>query len=459
MASDKERKILLMVEDDLGLQKQMKWCFEQFQLVFAEDYDSAIKQLRRYEPEVVTLDLGLPPDAANASEGLRILQDVLTMLPATKVIVVTGSDDKANAVKAVGMGAYDYYQKPVEPDVLSMVIDRAFKLRHLEDENRKLISSRGQSPLDGLVAASEEMLDVCRTIEKLAPADIGVMLLGESGTGKEVLANAVHQLSNRAKQRFVAINCASIPDNLLESELFGYEKGAFTGAVKTTPGKVELADGGTLFLDEIGDMPIVLQAKLLRFLQERKIERIGGRQEIPVNTRIISATHQNLEELIQTGGFREDLYYRLSEFVINIPPLRDRPADALVIARSFLIKFSAEFGRDVRGFDDAACSAINDFHWPGNIRELENKVKRAVIMADGKMITAQDLGLIDRPQADALPFNLKQAREQMERALITKALGFSDSNVSKASELLGVTRPTLYALMNKYEMQGAESQL
>lgn len=453
MAADKDRKTLLMVEDDLGLQKQMKWCFEQYNLVFAADFESAIAQLRRHEPKVVTLDLGLPPDPANATVGLAILQEVLALSPQTKVIVVTGNDDKANAVKAVGIGAYDYYQKPLEPEILGLIVERAFKLSELEEENQKLLNLKHNTPLDGLVGVSDEMLQICRTVEKIAPADISSLLLGESGTGKEVLAKAIHRLSNRSEERFVAINCASIPDNLLESELFGYEKGAFTGAVKQTPGKIETAHKGTLFLDEIGDMPMPLQAKLLRFLQEKTIERVGGREEINVDVRIVSATHQNLEELIQQGGFREDLYYRLSEFVINIPALRDRQGDAIVIARAFLAKYSSEFGKTVKGFTDDALAAINAFGWPGNIRELENRIKRAVVMADNALITLMDLGLEPAMEEKAFPFNLKEAREQVEKGVIIRAIGHADGSITKAAELLGVTRPTLYSLLSKYSVE------
>ncbi|MEH6473201.1 MAG: PEP-CTERM-box response regulator transcription factor [Halopseudomonas sp.] len=447
MSQNKERNVLLVVEDDLGLQKQLKWCFDQYQLVFAEDEASAIKQLRRFEPEVITLDLGLPPDPANASIGLGVLEQVLKLAPQTKVIVVTGNDDQSNAVRAVGMGAYDFYQKPVDPDVLGLIVDRAFKLSRLERENRQLSAS--STPLDGLIAASDEMRQICRMVEKIAPADISALVLGESGTGKEVIARAIHSLSDRSEGRFVAINCASIPENLLESELFGYEKGAFTGAAKQTPGKIETANGGTLFLDEIGDMPLALQAKLLRFLQEKVVERIGGRQEIPVDVRIISATHQNLEQMIADSRFREDLFYRLSEFTINIPPLRDRPGDAVVIARALLDKYASAQGRSLRGFTDTACQSIADFKWPGNIRELENRVKRAVIMADGVQVNELDLGLVATEAVDEMPFNLKRARETAERKAVLNALSKAEGNISKASELLGVTRPTLYALMEK----------
>ncbi|WP_207061019.1 PEP-CTERM-box response regulator transcription factor [Motiliproteus sp. SC1-56] len=449
---DKSKPTLLVVEDDLGLQKQLRWSFEQYQVVFAEDREGALKQLRRYEPDVVTLDLGLPPDPANASVGLKVLEEITTLHPQAKVIVVTGNDDKSNAVKAVGMGAYDYYHKPMDPDSLGFIVERAFRLRELEKENQRLVEREARkSPLEGVVAASTEMLEVCKLVERVAPADISTLLLGESGTGKEVLARAVHGLSNRAEGRFVAINCASIPENLLESELFGYEKGAFTGANKQTPGKIELADGGTLFLDEIGDMPLALQPKMLRFLQERTIERIGGRDEIAVDVRILSATHQNLEALIAEGAFREDLYYRLSEFVITIPPLKERPGDALVIARAFLNRYSHDLGRKVKGFSDGACRAITAFSWPGNIRELENKVKRAVIMTDGTQVTERDLGLA--PVEEQAPLNLKQARDEAEREVISRALSFCDHNISKASDALGITRPTLYALLEKHGLQ------
>lgn len=447
MSQNKDAKVLLVVEDDLGLQKQLKWCFEQYQLVFAEDESSAVKQLRRFEPEVVTLDLGLPPDPANATVGLGILEQILRLAPHTKVIVVTGNDDQSNAVRAVGMGAYDFYQKPIDPDVLSLVVDRAFKLSQLEQENRRLASV--MTPLDGLIAVSDEMRAICRMVEKIAPADISALLLGESGTGKEVIAKAIHSLSDRQAGRFVAINCASIPENLLESELFGYEKGAFTGAAKQTPGKIETANGGTLFLDEIGDMPLALQAKLLRFLQEKTVERIGGRQEIAVDVRIISATHQDLEQMIIDGGFREDLFYRLSEFTINIPPLRERPGDAVVIARALLDRYAKAQGRQLRGFTEKACQAIAAFGWPGNIRELENKVKRAVIMADGQQVNELDLGLVAPEAAEEMPLNLKQARDEAERRVVLMALGQAENNISKASELLGITRPTLYALITK----------
>lgn len=448
-AKETEKKVLLVIEDDPGLQKQLKWCFEAYEVVVAGDRESAINALRRYEPSVVTLDLGLPPDPANATEGLATLEAILSLSPRTKVIVVTGNDDRDNAVRAVSLGAYDFYQKPIDPEILSLIIDRAYNLSVLETENEKLAGQVGGMPLEGVIASSPEMLKICRTVEKIAPTDVTTLLLGESGTGKEVLAKAIHALSARAKNNFVAINCAAIPENLLESELFGYEKGAFTGAAKQTKGKIEYADGGTFFLDEVGDLPMSLQAKLLRFLQERTIERLGGRTEIPVDIRVLCATHQDLEQLIAEGRFREDLYYRISEISVNIPPLRERNGDAVVLARALLAKYADRHNKDVRSFSADALDAIGSYSWPGNIRELENKLNRAVVMADNKQVTAEDLELED-VEARSLPFNLKEVREAAESEVIRRAINYAGGNISKTADLLGVTRPTLYTLMNKY---------
>ncbi len=356
MAGNDEKRTLLVVEDDLGLQRQIKWCFEGYDVVTADSREAAIAAVRRFEPQVVLQDLGLPPDPAGVGEGLACLREILDIAPFTKIIVMTGNGDKDSAVRAIGLGAWDFYQKPVDADVLRLIVERAFHVAALEAEHRRLREGRGAEPIEGIVAASEEMMSLCRKIEKVAPTDVSVLLLGESGTGKEVLAQALHRASKR-KGKFVAINCAAIPENLLESELFGYEKGAFTGAGKTTPGKIETADGGTLMLDEIGDLPHPLQAKLLRFLQERKVERIGGRQEIPVDVRVVCATHQNLESLIQAQRFREDLYYRLAEIVVNIPPLRDRLGDAVLLAQAFLKRFAQEQRRTLV-FTDEAIAAI-----------------------------------------------------------------------------------------------------
>lgn len=445
----KQRKRLLVIEDDPGLQKQLKWCFDGYEVLLAEDRESGLAQLRRHEPPVVTLDLGLPPDPANATEGLAALEEILALKPHTKVVVVTGNDDRDNAVKAVALGAYDFYHKPIDPQILSLIVDRAHSLHELEDENRRLAQRQSRSTLDGIIAASPQMLKVCQTIERVAATDAKVLLLGDSGTGKELLARALHDLSDRAEGRFVAINCAAIPETLLESELFGYEKGAFTGAAKQKLGKVEYADGGTLFLDEVGDLPQPLQAKLLRFLQEQVIERVGGRQEIPVDARIVCATHKDLQALIGAGGFREDLYYRISEITISIPPLRERSGDAVLLARHFLHLFSEQQGRKLRDFTDDALQAIEAYDWPGNARELENKVKRAVIMAEGNRVSAADLELAANSEKEA-PLNLKEVRDRAEREAVQRALTLADGKIVQAAELLGVSRPTLYDLINRH---------
>lgn len=446
--SDNSKK-LLIVEDDPGLLSQLRWCFEGYDVCTAIDRHSAINELRRHAPLVVLQDLGLPPNPEGVDEGLATLQEILRLAPHTKVIVVTGHGDQENALKSVAMGAYDFYQKPVDTDTLQLLVERAFNISELEGENRRLQTVASTSPLDGIVASGEGMLQVCRMIEKVAPTNVTTLLLGESGTGKELLARALHRLSPRADNRFVAINCAAIPENLLESELFGYEKGAFTGAAKQTPGKVEVANGGTLFLDEIGDMPLALQAKMLRFLQERVIERVGGREEISVDVRVVCATNQNPAELISLNRFREDLYYRVSEITIDIPPLRDREEGRLILARTLLVKYAKQQGRALAGFSDDANDAIEAYSWPGNVRELENKIKGAVIMADGKQVTAADLG-IDGIEQVPESLNLREVRQRAESKAIRVALMKSFGNISRAAEQLGVTRPTLYDLLNKY---------
>jgi two-component system, NtrC family, response regulator len=449
MSSGGQRPVLLIVEDDPGLLGQLRWCFDDFEVVTATTRDEAIAQLRRSEPAVVTLDLGLPPDPGGATEGLATLEQILSLAPQTKVIVVTGNSDRENAVRAVGLGAYDFYQKPVDADLLKLIVRRAHRVYELERENRRLQQGQDGSPLPGLIAASPEMLKVCRMVEKVAPTDVTTLLLGESGTGKEVVARGIHELSNRRDFRFVAINCAAIPENLLESELFGYEKGAFTGAGKQTRGKIEYADGGTLFLDEVGDLPMALQAKLLRFLQERVIERVGGREEIPVDVRVVCATHQDLQALIAENAFREDLYYRISEMTITIPPLRERSGDAHLLARVFLERFAREQGRPVKGFTPEALNAIEAHTWPGNVRELENRVKRAVIMADGGQVGGEDMELSSEGY-DPLMLNLRQVRDDAEGKALRRTLQIVDGNISKAAELLGVSRPTLYDLLKKH---------
>lgn len=443
-----EKPYLLVVEDDPGLQEQLRWTFESFEVVVAGSREEAIALLRRHEPGVVTLDLGLPPDPQGSSEGLAILREILELSPMTKVIMVTGNTDRLVAMKAIEQGAYDYYEKPIEPYALQLIVQRALYLYQLEKEHEALNALTSHYTMNGLITVDPAMQKVCQTVQKVAPNNVSVLLLGESGTGKEVLAKALHHYSDRAKGPFVAINCAAIPENLLESELFGYEKGAFTGAVKQTQGKIETAHKGTLFLDEIGDLPLALQPKLLRFLQERTIDRLGGRQSISVDVRVVCATHHDLNELIQKQLFREDLYYRLSEISISIPPLRERLGDPVVIARVFLAKFAGEFKKTVKKFSDDALEAIENYAWPGNVRELENKIKRAVIMAEGHKVTRNDLD-IPVCRIGPLAFNLKQVRDNAEKNAVARAITYANGNVSEAAKLLGVTRPTLYNLMEK----------
>lgn len=453
-----EKPVLLVVEDDAGLREQLKWTFDAYEVVFAGNRQEAIAQLRHYEPKVVTLDLGLPPLPQGVEEGLGVLKEIMAIAPSTKVVMVTGHVEKEVAIQAIHSGAYDYCMKPIDPTSLQLIVARAFYLQSLESEHQQLMALSSSHPLKGVVTHCPHMQQVCRTLQKIAPNNISVMLLGESGTGKEVLAKALHAHSDRSEGPFIAINCAAIPENLLESELFGYEKGAFTGAVKQTLGKIEMAHKGTLFLDEIGDLPLSLQPKLLRFLQERVIERLGGRQVIPVDVRVVCATHRLLPELIEQQLFREDLYYRLSEVSIQIPPLRERLQDAILLARVFLNKFSKEFKKPVRRFTEDALSAIEAYPWPGNVRELENKLKRAVIMAEESFITRADLGL-PSDEIIAFPFNLKQVREKAEKEAVLRALQYVEGNMSKAAELLGVTRPTLYSVMEKLGMSQAQKVL
>lgn len=449
MSADKGPQ-LLIVEDDLALQKQIKWSLDQFASATADDRESALTQLRRHAPAVVTMDLGLPPDADGTEEGFKLLEQIVGAAPDTKVIVLTGQNGQANALRAIAMGAYDFLAKPFEPEMLNLTVERAFRLHELQTENARLQSMRQPDTLSGLITRDPDVLRVCRTIEKVANTGATVMLLGESGTGKEVLARGLHQSSNRRAERFVAINCAAIPENLLESELFGYEKGSFTGAAKTTLGKIETANGGTLMLDEIGDLPMPLQAKLLRFLQERVIERVGGRQEIPVDVRIVCATHQDLKQLTTEGRFREDLYYRLAEIVVIIPPLRARVGDAALLAHAFTKRFAQEQNRRHLSLSEDALRAIEAHKWPGNIRELENCIKRATIMADGSQVTADDLGLaVPAGEQDDASLDLRTVRDEAEKKAVIAALARSNGNVLRAAELLGVSRPTLYDLMHR----------
>ena len=441
---------LLIVEDDPGLQAQLKWAYEDFDVFIAGDRASALALLRAEEPAVVTLDLGLPPDPDGTSEGFAVLDEIMALKPDTKVIVASGHGARESALRAIADGAWDFYQKPIDIDALGLIVARAFHVHALEAENRRLAAtSTAAGAMAGLISAAPEMLKVTWTIERVAPADVSVMLLGASGTGKELLARGVHDASPRRTGAFVAINCAAIPETLLESELFGHEKGAFTGAVKTTEGKIEQAHGGTLFLDEIGDVPLPLQVKLLRFLQERTIERIGGRRAIAVDTRIVCATHRDIDAMVAAGSFREDLYYRLAEIVIRIPSLAERPGDAALLARHFVTRYAATMNPAVTGLAPDARAAIDAWGWPGNVRELENRVKRAVIMADGKLVTAADL---DLAEPDDTPINLRAVREAADRTAIRRALARADGNISNTARLLGISRPTLYDLLKSYNL-------
>jgi len=444
---------LLIVEDDPSLQKQLRWSLDKFETLTADDGESALAQMRRHSPAVVTMDLGLPPDPDSVSEGFKLLENLLAIAPDTKVIVLTGQNDQANALRAIALGAYDFFAKPFEPELLVLTIDRAFRLHDLQQENQRLAAMRQPDTLVGLLTRDPQMLKICRTIEKVATSAATVMLLGESGTGKELLARGVHAASPRRNERFVAINCAAIPENLLESELFGYEKGAFTGASKTTTGKIETANRGTLFLDEIGDLPLALQSKLLRFLQERVIERIGGRQEIPVDVRIVCATHQDLKALTREGGFREDLYYRLAEIVVVIPPLRERVGDVALLAHALARKFADEQNRAGVSLNDAAVRALESHTWPGNVRELENCIKRAVIMADSNQITAADIGLDEGENPEPDELNLRKVRDEAEKRAVIAATARANGNMAKAAEMLGVSRPTLYDLMHRFGLK------
>jgi two-component system NtrC family response regulator len=455
--SQSDKPKLLVIEDDEGLQRQLKWAYDDYEVFVASDRQSAIDVLRAEEPAVVTLDLGLPPDPDGVTEGFATLEEILKLKPDTKVIVASGHGARESAMRAISGGAYDFYQKPVDIDELGHIVKRAFHVHAFEVDNMRLasVSPGSISVLGGMITAAPEMLKVATTIERVAKADVSVMLLGASGTGKELLARGLHESSNRATGPFVAINCAAIPETLLEAELFGHEKGAFTGAVKTTEGKIEMAQGGTLFLDEVGDIPLPLQVKLLRFLQERVVERIGGRKPIPVDTRIVCATHQNLDAMTAEGTFREDLYYRLAEIVVRIPSLAGRAGDAGLLARHFATKYAAAMNPNVKGLAPDALAAVDRWTWPGNVRELENRMKRAIIMAEGRLVTATDLDLPASVEEDdtAEVINLKAVRERADRLAIRRAVARTEGNISNAAKLLGISRPTLYDLLKQYGMQ------
>ncbi len=437
---------LLIVEDDEGIASQYRWAFPGYELFITHDRRQALAVAQRETPDVALIDLGLPPDADGVTEGFATLEQLQRAVPDIKAIVVTGNGEKPNALRAVALGAYDFCEKPTEIDVLRTIVDRAARLRQLEAENRRLAAVRPHSPIERVITANDAMLKVCRDVEKLAAANVPVLLLGESGTGKELLAQALHALGPRSRHSFVAINCGAIPENLLESELFGHERGAFTGAVKQTIGKIEGANKGTLFLDEIGDLPHPLQVKLLRFLQDQVIERIGGRQRIQVDVRIVSATNVSLEDRVQAGAFRNDLFYRMNSVTVRIPALRQRGGDVMLLANYFFNRYNREFGRNLRGFTDRAVAAISGHPWPGNVRELENRLKRAVIMAEGRLVDAADLE-IEAASDSVVDLDLRAARLRAEREVVQVALARSNGTLSNAARLLGVSRPTLYGLM------------
>jgi len=443
---------LLIVEDDEGLCSQYRWAFPGCDVLLAHARPQAVALTKKEQPPVVIMDLGLPPDPDGVSEGFATLEEVQRIAPAAKVVVVTGNGERKNALKAVAAGAYDFCEKPVEIDVLRTIIERGLNLHRLEAENRRLAAMPALSPIDRIITGHQAMLKVCRDVEKLAGTNVPVLLLGESGTGKEALATALHELGPRARQPFVAINCGAIPENLLESELFGHERGAFTGAVKQTIGKIEQANKGTLFLDEIGDLPHPLQVKLLRFLQDQIVERVGGRQKIQVDVRIVSATNANIEDRVKEGVFRGDLFYRMNAVTVRIPPLRERGGDIVLLANYFLNRFNQEFGRNIRGFTESATMALSAHDWPGNVRELENRLKRAVVMAERRLIDAADLELA--PSDDSLPdLDLRAARLRAEREVIHSALARSSNTLSVAARLLGISRPTLYSLMQAHGIE------
>jgi two-component system NtrC family response regulator len=448
---DLSARTLLIIEDDEGLQSQFKWHFDGLAttLVTASTVQEALTLVRQYQPRVIIQDLGLPPDAEGVSEGFRCIAAVLSIAPRSKIIVLTGKDEHRNALKAISLGAFDFYLKPLDTDRLDHVVERAFHLAQLEWENRQSLDA--SEPLPGLITANPQMRNICRMIDKIAQSKITATLLGESGTGKEVVARAIHSQSADRDRPFVAINCAAVPENLIESELFGYEKGSFTGASTSNIGKIEQAVGGTLFLDEIGDMPLALQAKVLRFLQERMIERVGGRKEIRIDLRVVCATNKNLQQMVQAGTFRADLFYRICEIVIDIPPLRERGNDPILIAHHILKRYCQEVAVKPMVFSYDALQAIGHYSWPGNIREVENRIKRAVVLAENTLIQAADLAL-QAPTRKPLAINIKEARKNAEVEAIHSALALSQRNISSAAKLLGVTRPTLYDLLKKYNL-------
>ena len=440
---------LLIVDDDEDLRTQMKWALTaDYNVYLAEDRQSAIAIINKEQPAVVTLDLGLPPNPAGVEEGFAILDHILDNYSHTKVIIITGRGEKEHALRAVEKGAYDFFYKPIQLDELKVVLRRAFHVSQLEQEQREMRHRLSGDTFEGMIGTSPPMQDVFSTIRKVATTDAPVLITGESGTGKELVARAIHRLSIRESKPFIPINCSAIPENLIESELFGHEKGTFTGAHAQRKGRFEMAEGGTLFLDEVGDLPLTLQVKLLRFLQEKTIERVGGREQIEVDTRVLAATNRDLEEAMKNSTFREDLYYRLNVVKISLPALRERNADVVLLAKTFLDRYTGEIRKKIKGFSSQAIESIERYPWPGNVRELENRIKRAVIMSEGKKITLEDLEMKSIAGSKEC-IVLKDAREILEKELILKAMARNENNLTKAASDLGVSRPTLYDLMEK----------
>jgi two-component system NtrC family response regulator len=451
---------LLIIDDSEEIRKQLKWGLsKEYSIIFAQDAEEALSLFKKHRPKVVTLDLGLSPDEEGAELGLQCLDNIVNINSLTKIIVITGNEEKTNAFKAVQKGAYDYYKKPIDLSELRVIIGRAFHLYNIENENKRLRHEleKKTPKLGSMVGQCPEMVEVFSIIKKIAPSDVCVLIQGESGTGKELVARALHSMSPRSEGPFFAINCGAIPENLLESELFGHEKGAFTGALVQVQGKVEYAHGGTLFLDEISELPLNLQVKLLRFLQEKTIQRVGGREEIYVDARIITATNTDIVVATQQGRFREDLYYRIGVITIKLPPLRERQGDVVLLANLFLQSFCERFGRKIRGFSASALDALKYHEWLGNVRELENRIQRAVIMAESSVIETGDLGFAEAPATKPASLSaeivtLREARDKIEKELAVSAIARCSGNIAKAAELLGVSRPTLYDIIKKHNL-------
>lgn len=443
--------VILLVDDDAEIREQMKWALTpEYQVLEASIRTDALAHVRQAAPPLVLLDLGLPPDVDGASEGLAILRETLRINPGTKVIVITGNSDRAKAVAAIDSGAHDFIEKPVQVDMLKVVLQRAIYLAGIEEEHKSSRRLTEEDEFEGLIGNSAPMREMYRMIRQVGLSDVPVLITGESGTGKELVARAIHRQSMRKGESFVAINCGAIPETLLESELFGYEKGAFTGAVQQRKGRIEQAQGGTLFLDEIGDIPLGLQVKLLRFLQDHEIYRLGGKGTIAVNARILAATNVGLKKAVADGRFREDLYYRLCVVTIAVAPLSARGSDVVILARRFLEKYSGGQGKLLKGFTPEALEAMTIYHWPGNVRELENKIKRAVVMVEGKYVAPVHLELNENAPATDGISTLRASRDSREKELVCLALEKTGWNVTKAAAELGISRPTLYQLLTRY---------